>query len=172
MKKQVLTIVVCVHILLASGSYAEAVQQLTWVESKGETVIVAKSAKLNVQVRITTHEEQIGKPSDQRPDVIRSSCTYSRYPCSIVDAIDIAVNDKAIIVPRSVFCDLADLSTAQIQIGQKESILTLVGGDASESYVVKIVFDAGRVKRRVKESGMLPGQPIQETTYHRRVIGD
>jgi hypothetical protein len=136
----------------------------------GDTVIVAKSAKLNVQVTITTHEEQIGKPSDPRPDVIRSNCTYSKYPCSIVDGIGIAVNDKSIFVPRSVFCDLADLNTAEIKIGEKESILTLVGGDASESYVVKIIFDSGRVKRRVKESGMLPDQPTQETTYHRRVI--
>jgi hypothetical protein len=89
-----------------------------------------------------------------------------------VDAIDIAVNDKSIIVPRSVFCDLADLNNAQIQIGQKETILTFTGGDASESYIVKIVFDAGRVKRRVTASGMLTDQPSQETTYHRRVIRD
>jgi hypothetical protein len=87
-----------------------------------------------------------------------------------VDAIDIAVNDKSIFVPCSVFCDLADLNTAQIQSGQKESILTLKGGDASESYIVRIVFDAGRVKRRVIASGMLPDQPLQETTYHRRVL--
>lgn len=168
--RQIFNVVFCVYILLASGSYAETFQQPTWVESKGDTVIVAKSAKFKVQVRITTHEEQIGKPSDPRPDVIRSSCTYSRYPCSIVDGINIAVNDRTIILPRSVFCDLADLNTAQIEIGQKESKLTLTGGDASESYVVKIFFDTGRVKRRVKESGMLPDQPIQETTYHRRVI--
>lgn len=170
--RQIFNIIVCVYILLASGSYAETVKQRTPVASKGETVIVAKSAKLNVQVRITTHEVQIGKPSDQRPDVIRSSCTYSRYPCSIVDGIDIAVNDKTIIVPRSVFCDLADLNTAEIKIGQKESILTLIGGDASESYIVKIVFDAEQVKRRVTASGMLPDQPSQETTYQRRILRD
>jgi len=168
--KQMFNIAFCAFILLVSESYAETLEQQTWIASKGETVVVAKSAKLNVQVTITTHEEQIGKPSDQRPDVIRSSCTYSKYPCSIVDGIDIAVNDKSIFVPRSVFCDLADLSTAQIQIGQRESILTLKGGDASESYIVKIVFDAGRVKRRVKASAMLPDQPSAETTYHRRVI--
>lgn len=168
--KQIFNIAFYAFILLVTGSYAETVQQQTWVESKGETVIVAKSAKLNVQVTITTHEEQIGKPSDRRPDVIRSSCTYSKYPCSIVDAIDISVNNKSIFIPRSVFCDLADLNTAQIKIGEKESILTLMGGDASESYIVKIVFDSGRVKRRVKESGMLPDQPTQETTYHRRVL--
>ncbi len=170
MKKQILSMVVCAYIFLVSASYAETFQQPTWVESKGETVIFAKSPKLRVQVRITTHELEIGKPGDQRPDVIRSSCTYSRYPCSIVDGINITVNDRSIILPRSVFCDLADLNTAEIEIGEKESKLTLTGGDASESYVVKVFFHAGRVKRRVKESGMLPDQPIQETTYHRRVI--
>ncbi len=170
--KKIFNLVIYACILLVSGSYAETLQPRTWVASKGETVIAAKSAKLKIQVRITTHEEQIGEPSDQRPEVIRSSCTYSRYPCSVVDGIDIAVNDRSIFVPRSVFCDLADLITAEIQIGQKESMLTLKGGDASESYIVKIVFDAGRIRRRVIASGMLPDQPLQETTYHRRVLRD
>jgi hypothetical protein len=170
--RQIFKIIVCVYILLLSGSYAETAQKRTPVTSKGETVIAAKSAKLNVQVRIKTHEVKIGKPSDKRPDVTCSSCTYSRYPCSIVDSIDIAVNDKAIIVPRSVFCDLADLTTAEIKIGQKESILTLIGGDASEGYIVKIVFDAEQVKRRVTASGMLPDQPSQVTTYHRLILRD
>jgi hypothetical protein len=92
--RQIFIIVVCAFTLLASGSYAESlqplnepVQPLKWIESNGETVIVATSAKLNVQVKITTHEVQIGKPSDPWPDVIRSSCTYTRHPCRIVDDI-------------------------------------------------------------------------------------
>lgn len=168
--KTLFKIVVCAYVLMGPGAYAETLEKQTWIASKGETVVVAKSAKFSVQAKIATHERQIGQPSDQEPDVIRSSCTHSRYPCSIVDAIDIAVNDKSIFVPRSVFCDLADLNTAQIQIGQKESTLTLKGGDASESYIVKIFFDGGRVNRRVVASGMLPDRPLQETIYHRRVL--
>lgn len=170
--RQLLTIFMCSCFLWASTSYAGTAQQRMSVASKGETVIVDKSEKLNVRVTIKTHEAQIGKPSDKRPDVIRSSCTYSRYPCSIVDYIDIVVNGKPIIVPRSVFCDLADLNTAEVRIGQNESILTLIGGDASESYLVKIEFDTERVKRRVTASGMLPDEPSQETIYHIRVLGD
>ncbi|MEW5950237.1 MAG: hypothetical protein AB1711_12630 [Thermodesulfobacteriota bacterium] len=196
--KQAFGIFSCLWIILISGLHAETVQQQTpltskgkvvivdkstgagilimpgqaIVASKGETVVVAKSAKFNVQVKIRTYEVQIGKPSDKRPDVIRSSCTYSKYPCSIVDYIDIIVNDKAILVPRSVFCDLADLNTAEVKIEQKKAILTLTGGDASESYIVKIEFDKERVKRRVTSSGMLPDEPSQETIYHLPILKD
>lgn len=170
--RKVFNIVVCIYILLASGSYAQKVHQLMPVASKGETVIATKSARLNVIVKIKTHEVQIEKPSDQRSDVIRTSCTYSRYPCSVVDGIDIAVNDEMIIIPRSVFCDLADLNTADVKIGEKESILTLTGGDASESYIVKISFDSEQVIRRVTASAMLPDQPLQEIIYHKRKLGD
>ncbi len=135
------------------------------VASKGETVISAKSGKFKVQVRIRTYEMQIGKPGEERPEVIRSSCTYSRYPCSIVDSVEISVNGKVIFVPRSIFCDLADLNTGEIKIGQTESILTLNGGDASESYFVRIEFDAERIKCRRLFSSIAPDKPLQETVY-------
>lgn len=170
--RQIFTVVVCVCISLACGLYAETLQQQTLVAPKGETVIVASSAKLNVRVKIVTHEVEIAKPNDKRPDGTWSSCTYSRYPCSIVDGIDIAVNAKPIMVSRSVFCDLADLNSAEIRIEQNELILTLIGGDASESYIVKIVFDADRVKRRSLSSGMTPNEPLQESIYHKSTLLD
>ena len=192
--KQKFTTSVCLWIILTSLAYAENVQQKVpmgvnegtvvvdkssgkeraifvvpgqfAIASKGETNIVAKSANFNVQVKIRTHEVQIGEPSDKRPDVIRSSCTYSRYPCSILDYLDIFVNEKRIFVARSAYCDLADLSTGEIKIESKKGILTLTGGDASESYIVKIEFDQERVNRKVLSSGMEPDKPVQETIYH------
>ena len=181
---------ICLWIILTSLAYAENVQQKMPITAnegtvirgilvmpgqfviaeKGETVIVAKFAKFNVQVKIRTHEVQIGKPSDRIPDVIRSGCSYSKYPCSIVDYLDIFVNDKRILVPRSVFCDLADLNTGEVKIEPKKGILTLIGGDASASYIVKIEFDKERVKRRVTSSGMLPDEPSQETIYRLPIL--
>ena len=184
---------ICLWIILTSLAYAENGQQKMpnegmvvvdkssgraifimpgqfIIASKGETNIVAKSANFNVQVKIRTHEVQIGKPSDKIPDVIRSSCSYSQYPCSILDYLDIFVNDKRILVPRSVFCDLADLNTGEVKIESRKGILKLTGGDASASYRVKIEFDEERVKRRVTSSGMLPDEPSQETVYHLPII--
>ena len=170
--RHILTAFVYLFILLTFPVYAETVKQRKSISPNGEMAMVAKSSKLSVQVKIITHEVQIGEPSDKRPDVIRLSCTYSRYPCSIVDSIIITVNGKPIIVPRSLFCDLADLNTAEIQIEESESILTLNGGDASESYLVKIDFDERQVKRKRLYSKMSPNEPLQETTYHIVTLGN
>jgi hypothetical protein len=165
---KIFIVFVCLYLSSVPVVYAETVKQLKPVASSGDTVIISDSKKIKVQVKITTHEVQI----DKRPDKICSSCTYSRYPCSIVDCIDIVVNDKPLFVPRSLFCDLSDLNTAEILIGQNKSILTLTGGDASESYVVKIEFDSMQIKRRSLASGMMPGEALQETVYYMRTLGD
>jgi hypothetical protein len=137
---------------------AQAVQASTRAASRGETLVVATSGRLKVQVKIKTHEIKIG----ERPAVIESSCTYSRTPCSVFDRIDITVNGKPLFVPRSAFCDLADLNYAEIEVDQKASFLRLGGGDASEAYRAKIEFDATGVKRRTLSSDTEPNQPLQK----------
>lgn len=170
---RVLGIYFCLGLILTSCAHTGAAQQRSPIASNGDTIIVADSAKLNVRVKIITHEMQIGIPSDKRPDVIRSGCTYSRYPCSVVDYIDISVGGKPLFIPRSVFCDLSDLNTADVRIDQKKSILTLTGGDASESYIVKIEFDTERVKRRSKYwSEYSKDEPSEETSYQDQILGD
>jgi hypothetical protein len=77
--------------------------------------------------------------------VIHTNCTYSRYPCSIVDGVDIVVNGSSLFVPRSAFSDLADLIDAELKVGGKNHVLRLGGGDASDTYVATIEFDAARV---------------------------
>ena len=140
------------------------IHQQTPVKSTGETIIAARYPDLAIQAKIATHEIAIGQPSDGRPEVIRSNCTYSRYPCSIVDHIDISVNGKSIFVPRSVFSDLADLNWAEIRVNKNSATLILDGGDASESYTLKIFFDAQRVKSRILIAGEF-GDVLQQTTY-------
>ncbi len=147
-------------------SQAHAQQTSVGVSAQGETVVSASAGKLTVQVIIKTHEVQIGKPSDTRPAVIDSNCTYSRYPCSIVDQLGIVVNGTALFVPRSSFCDLADVNKAEIRFGEKGVFLRLDGGDGAESFIVKIEFDKTRVKRRTVAAGEAADQLLQETNYH------
>jgi hypothetical protein len=138
----------------------------TSVASRGETLVVSGDGQPKVRVKIKTHEMQIGKPSDERPAVIESNCTFTRYPCSLVSRIEITVKGKRLFVPRSAFCDLADVSRADISVGKEGSTLTLVGGDGADSFIVKIEFDATHVKRRTVEGGESGGQLSEETTYH------
>jgi len=168
--KRVIGIVVCIWTVTTLGLPALTESQEVSVLASGETVIAAESARFAVRVVIGTHEVEIGDPTEPRPEKIRSSCTYSRYPCSLVDYIDISVNDSSLFVPRSVFCALADLNTAGIKIRKGQATLTLTGGDAGESYIVTIVFDSEMVRSRVLASGLAPDQALEKTKYHRVVI--
>ncbi|MFZ5503512.1 MAG: hypothetical protein ACOY3V_08330 [Pseudomonadota bacterium] len=158
-------------LLVAGCTYAA--QPSTSVVSKGETRLMFTAGHLSALVRITTHEMQIGKASDHRSAVVQSNCTYSRHPCSIVDRIDITVNGNPLFIPRSVFCGLADLNRADVKVDEERLILTLYGGDASESFIAKIEFDEARVMRRtILVNGNSGFEPSQETVYHTVILGD
>jgi hypothetical protein len=77
----------------------------------------------------------------------------------------------ALVFPRSVFSDLTDLDKAEVEKSPNGYILTLRGGDASEGYLVKIEFDAMRVRRRSVFTGEEPDKLVQETTYYRVILG-
>lgn len=163
---------IVIALLMVITRLAIAAPTSTFVASQGETLINITAGKMLAEVKINTHEIHIGKPSDGRPNVIQSSCTYSKFPCSTVDRFDISVNGNPIFIPRSVFCDLADLSKAEIKADEMGGILTLYGGDASESYIARIEFDAMGVKRRTLSSAMSPDKLLQETIYHIQILGD
>jgi len=136
------------------------------VASLGTTEIANSFGKIHVSVKIETHEVDIGRPSDPWPERRVSSCTHSRFPCSLVDYIEIKVNGTTLFVARSVYADLADLSMASLsQNGRGQFVLTLAGGDASEGYSVEVAFDKDRVKHRTRISG-LDRQVTQKTTYY------
>lgn len=156
--------------LCSSVCYADARSAV--ISPSGETSLTAAAAKLALQVKIKTREVQIGKPSDPRPEIIESNCTYSRYPCSVVDRIEISVNGNRIFVPRSVYSDLADLNNGEIQLRKAGAVLRLGGGDGSEGYIVTIEFDTDRVKRRIVAPGMSPKSVMEETKYNGVVMGD
>jgi len=137
------------------------------VASHGQTIISASAKGLTVQVKIDTHEQQIGKSSDPPPRVVDSNCTYSRYPCSIVDQLEIIVNGATIFVPRSSFCDLADLNNAVITFNNGGSVqLRLEAGDGAEGTIVTIAFDSNQVRRRTVASGESAKRLLQDTRYY------
>jgi hypothetical protein len=138
----------------------------------GKTQISSDVDHVHIQITLTTREVDIGKSTDPRPPSPTSSCTYTRYPCSLVDNIEISVGGESLFVPRSVFSDLADLNMASIENHGKNFVLTLRGGDASESYIATITLDRSQIKRRVFASAMLPQKPLQQTVYYTSVLGD
>lgn len=64
-----------------------------------------------------------------------------------------------------------DLSSAKIDLGPKDGSLILQGGDASESYNVRIRFNKNRVLSREIFVGTSQDDLLEETTYHAVSIG-
>jgi hypothetical protein len=154
--------VIFLLIILALLVYESFAENRYPVKSTGETTIAAKYPNLVIQVKIATHEVDIGEePSENRRYLIKTNCTYTRYPCSIVDYIDISVNGKPLYVSRSVFSDLADLNKAEIRADKDSATLILDGGDAS---VLKVSFNAKRVKSRTLIAGEFDAV-VEKTTY-------
>lgn len=124
------------------------------------------SKNVEVSVRIRTHETQVPPKTGNDPYDQRSSCTGTRTPDSAVDSIRIMVNGRDVFIWRSVFCDLADLNTAGVVIGERASTLTLTGGDGAENHIVKFELDKESVSRKTLASGMTPNESSEDTNYH------
>jgi hypothetical protein len=123
---------------------------MTDVALQGVTAVTASFGQTALSVELTTHEVDIGKASDEPPAKNLTGCTYSHVPCSLVDYVAISVNGKALPVPRSIYADLADVRKAGFRKTTKgQFVLTLCGGDASESFTVKVTFDKRLVRQRL-----------------------
>jgi hypothetical protein len=152
-------------LVVASHFFAASVVAQTPVRSKGETIVSSRFGTASVQVKIRTHEMQNGT-SDKPVRPPDSACTMSRIPCSVVDGVEIRVAGESVFVPRSAFADMADVNDAKLTVEKGDYTLLLTGGDASESYIVKILFNRQRVTYRSLTSGEFPEHPLQETVYH------
>lgn len=135
------------------------------VAAKGVTTLSVNIKDSRVQVDIRTYLLDIGKPSDRAPAVRKNICTYSKYPCSPVQGIDIFVGSAKIFVPKSSFADLSDLSSAKLFVKNGSMVLVLDGGDASESYTVKLFFNSEHVYRRLLYPAGDTVEPTEDTKY-------
>lgn len=165
---RVLKGLMAISFLLAYDAHGEGRPgQPTPIAPQGETSLEAGTAQSKVRVRITTYEAGANEPAGRR---MRLAMGTSRV--SGVQEIAIQVGSKSLFVPLSVFSDLTDLREGRLRADPKAWILTLAGGDASESYVVTIEFDGERVRRRTLASSLAPKSLLEDTTYYTVVLKD
>lgn len=132
--------------------------------SSDTTSLSHKAPGFNVEVILTS---RLLKSVDVIPQV-----EPGQFPEAIrvVQSLKIKVNGRKIFVPRSAFADLFWVGTAELTAAKSKGSLTVNGGDASESYHVRIEFDARAVRSRSKYSGLIPDKPVEQTRYFLRVL--
>lgn len=120
------------------------------VVPSGDSVLETKVGGKKIRIVLTTYKIDIGTPSQTPPPTgeSKNNCTYSSFPCSQVSNVKIWISGKKLFVPRSVFADCTDVGNMSVAREGGINVMTLVGGDASESYTLKVYFDSKRVKKR------------------------
>jgi hypothetical protein len=99
-------------------------------------------------------------------------CSGGRIPCSPVVEIQFKVDGTEVMIPASVYADLADVNRAQFRQVGDEVALFLECGDAAGAYSVRIDFDAKGVRKRTMVDGFDESEVVEETTYHRYEVVD
>src|SRR2546428_3703221 len=160
MRFQGLVIFALILMILAPADAAETVA----IADVGVTTLRAQVGKRSVEASITTEKRRAALHEDED-----DSTAPER---SVVRAITIKMNGQRIPVPGSVFCDLVLPNRAELGVGPGISVLTIRGGDASASYVVRIEFDSARVKRTTFAISLIPDKPLQITTFYERTLDD
>ncbi|HZF06539.1 MAG TPA: hypothetical protein VE932_19550 [Patescibacteria group bacterium] len=149
-------------LVLVSGR-AFAVETTTIVRS-GETRLQATVGRRTVQASIKT----LVKKAKLYPGETDATAPER----STVEQVEISVDGKRVFVPGSVAYRLVIPLEASLRVVSRISVLTINGGDASESYVVKIEFDSKRVRRKIVASRAMPDRPTEITTYYMPVLED
>lgn len=154
------------HGYCMGSSQAADENKLVRVNPNGDSRLEAKANRKSIRVVISTYRVDFGNRNPTPPPTgeARTNCTYSRVPCSQVSNLRIWVAGKKLFVPRSVFADSTDIGNMSVTSKAGVNVLTLIGGDASESYTLRVFFGAARVKKRELydlESNTL----VQVTTY-------
>ncbi len=137
------------------------------VSEQGETTLSAIFDSARVSVTIWNRQIDIGKQGEEPPKRRFNNCTYSRRPCSSVELIEIKYNKESLFFSRSVFADLGDIQIASLKKkGKDQFILTLRGGDASESYTVDITFNNTSIKQREIKVNIDGADVVMEKTIY------
>lgn len=149
--------IVLATLLTAASAHAQTTEH--FIETP-QVSLVGASGSTKVAVAIST---VVGKTADVVPDA-----EPGQFPpeLRVVKALSIQVNGKPILVPRSAYVDLVWVRSARLTVRARGGELLIRGGDASESYSMKLTFDWSRVRTRAVYSPLAPATPLEESRYH------
>jgi hypothetical protein len=150
-------------LLLMVSSLAKSAEPIL---PNGRSVIVEAMGEQVARVEFITRTVNIGTPASVRHSAAAANCTFSRFPCSVLDSLVLSLDGHKLFVPRSAFCGLSDLRTAALIQQDKSIVLIMQGADASEAYILKIIFDKSGVQSRSLFAASEPEVALETTQYN------
>jgi hypothetical protein len=159
---KLLTVLAIALVWPCRASLAQDHVQRIAPEGQTELSAVIKATRVRVLFRTSTEPISADDPDHRR----FFQCTYSRVPCSLTEDIRIVVDGHEVAVPKAAYADLGDIATAELKTIHGQMVLTIQGGDASESYVAQLTFNRQRVYERRLSSGEDVTHPLEISHFY------
>lgn len=157
---------ICLSLVLCAQPYAGE-RRASQINPNGETTVSAEFGKTKLVAIFQTSTVDIGPPpTDNKPRRF-AQCTYTRIPCSLTGQIRVLVNGRDTFVPTSAFADLGDIVSVEFSTKEDLFILTIRGGDGSESYIARLVFNKERLLERRLYSGEDKYHVLEVSRYYK-----
>jgi hypothetical protein len=163
MKMLWIALVLCCQFCFAQGRGSK-------VAPSGETTVSAALGKTKAEASFRTSTVQVSGTQEKHRRF--AQCTYSRIPCSLTEQVRVLIDGSEVFIPRSAYADLGDITTAEFAMNDNRVTLTIRGGDASESYVAKLLFGKDGLTERRLYSGEDEQHPLQVTHYYQVSAAD
>jgi hypothetical protein len=163
MKMLWITLVLCCQFCFAQSRGSK-------VAPSGETRVSAVLGKRKTEATFRTSTVQISATEEKNRRF--AQCTYSRIPCSLTEQVRVLIDGNEVFIPRSAYADLGDITSAEFATTDSLVALTIRGGDASESYVAKLLFGKDGLAERRLYSGEDEQHPLQVTHYYQVSTAD
>jgi len=159
-------------ILLASVCIQFGIAQEigTKISTNGETILSKNFGKTKVVAKFLTSIIEIKPLKNENDKRHFVQCTYSRIPCSLTENISVEIDGKLVIVPINAYSDLGDINEAHWSINKGNLMLIITGGDASESFIAKLIFNKRRLTERRLYSGEDQYRPLEISYYYQVVF--
>jgi hypothetical protein len=158
------TLTPVIFALLATQAGAAPVSNVVPVKD-GETVIKAGLCDSTVVAKVEAETRPSGLVYGDR-------LAELQVPKSVrvVKGLRLEVDGHDLFVARSVYLDLAWVTSAEIVHRGKRWLLIISGGGGAESYFAEIEFDWTAIRKRSVFSAEFSSEPTQETVYRRLVV--
>jgi len=155
-------------IVAVQSSVLVAARAQVKIARSGTTVVSATSPKGKAQVTIHT-------------TIFDRSCVCSCPAAwalkelnvkeiSVIEAFEISIDGKPLVVPDSVYDGLFDPHEASLRFENGSFVLLINGLDASNSYFVRIYFNCEGVDRFMTYWAIVPDRPSSDTHYFPLVL--
>jgi len=134
----------------------------------GTTTVSGGTAGFKITVNIFSRVVSLPANEKEEDKSHSTNCTYTVKPCTEIYKLEVSVNGTQIMVPRSVFSDLGDITNARVVSDVHGAmVLQLTGGDGDEGYYVYVHLSRGKIIERDVYSFAGPkAGPLETTKYY------